>query len=88
MIVEVLRSLEAAANLSAMLRTSSHGLVGLLEMPLPAPFSGHRGNWVLGGNPGHAPHPPWSHMVPSTCWVDEALEDDDITINLVGGGEG
>lgn len=23
-----------------------------------------------------------------TCWVDEALEDDDITINLVGGGEG
>lgn len=25
---------------------------------------------------------------PHTCWVDEALEDEDITINLVGGGEG
>lgn len=23
-----------------------------------------------------------------TCWVEEALEDDDITINLVGGGDG
>lgn len=27
-------------------------------------------------------------QAPHTCWVDEALEDDDITINLVGGGEG
>lgn len=27
-------------------------------------------------------------QAPHTCWVDEALEDEDITINLVGGGEG
>jgi hypothetical protein len=27
-------------------------------------------------------------LAPHTCWVDEALEDEDITINLVGGGEG
>lgn len=27
-------------------------------------------------------------QIPHTCWVDEALEDDDITMNLVGGGEG
>lgn len=35
-----------------------------------------------------SPSPPWSHMAPSTCWVEEALEEDDITINLVGGGDG
>lgn len=43
---------------------------------------------VLEGNPGRAPHHPWSHEAPSTCWVEEALEEDDITINLVGGGDG
>lgn len=32
--------------------------------------------------------PPIPPLAPHTCWVDEALEDEDITINLVGGGEG
>lgn len=46
------------------------------------------GTVVVTGEVVVEPEPGAEVLRDKTCWVDEALEDDDITINLVGGGEG
>lgn len=45
------------------------------------------GTVVVTGEVVVEPEPGAEVLRDRTCWVDEALEDD-ITINLVGGGEG
>lgn len=46
------------------------------------------GTVVVTGEVVVEPEPGAEVLRDRTCWVDGALEDDDITINLVGGGEG
>lgn len=46
------------------------------------------GTVVVTGDVVVEPEPGAEVLRDRTCWVDEALEDEDMTMNLVGGGDG
>lgn len=46
------------------------------------------GTVVVTGEVVVEPEPGAEVLRDRTCWVDEALEDEDMTMNLVGGGDG